>query len=541
MTASTAGSIAVTFALTLPVVLGASAFAVDVGSAYLERRSLQSATDAAALAAAQRPDEAQTVVETMLAANGFKNAKAAVQIGQYTKDPKIDRDARFAPAVTGNAIRVTAATTMPFIFGKLLGMGEVEISTRSDAALFPVVSFSAGSRLASAEPDLLNAIVGPLLGGGIGLTVLDYQSLAGATVDLGGLLTGLSASLPADANRTTLDLIGQSFKVSAIATAMSQAMASQGNLPAASALQKIANSPLLGNATTSMNDLITFDDYQKKLAIQYPPSIFSADISVLDLIFASLRSQGIGTTGNVNLNLPYVASISLAMQIGEGMQSAKSVAVGGVGSKIATDQVRTRLSISTAAIVAGLKPLQIPLEAVVAGGSAEVVGATCSLDPSAREVKLAVLPGIARASIGHFDKPLSDANVGDRLDFATIVDALLAKVRAKGNVAAEQTTPIIVTFRGSEIGDGTIKTARTQTLFQSLTTSLLRDTEVQVSVLGLGLSSSLIQQAVSNVLIGLSSPLDNVLNTTLAVAGVGLGELDVRVDNLSCGNARIVG
>ena len=51
---SEAGQTLVIFALTLPVLLGMCAIVIDFGNLFVEKRSLQQAADASALAAAQR-------------------------------------------------------------------------------------------------------------------------------------------------------------------------------------------------------------------------------------------------------------------------------------------------------------------------------------------------------------------------------------------------------------------------------------------------------------------------------------------------------
>src|SRR6185295_19015929 len=63
---------------------GFCALVVDLGASYVEKRSLQQAADAAALAAAQ---ELQPALDTCDAAcMAAVNAKVALRVGQYSAD-----------------------------------------------------------------------------------------------------------------------------------------------------------------------------------------------------------------------------------------------------------------------------------------------------------------------------------------------------------------------------------------------------------------------------------------------------------------------
>ncbi|TFF25039.1 hypothetical protein E3C22_06555 [Jiella endophytica] len=536
-----AGSIVVTFALSLPIVLGCAAFALDLGAAYLERRSLQAATDAAALAAASRPADADNVIDAVLAANGFAEARHTLVYGIYRDDPNIDRDARFLPAGSGNAIRVRAETTWPFVFGRVLGLQDLAISSRSEAALLPSVSLSAGSRLASLDPKLINAFLDPLLGLNVNLTAADYQWLARAQIGLGALGRRLADTLSEIPDASAAVVLQHDFPLSTVTTAMSQELTVTGNYLGASILQKASYSPLAVATTVRLADIVDLDERQERLAANYPASALTARLNVLDIAGAAIRPNGIGNAVSAEIDLAPAGSVQADVLLAEAMQSARSIAAGGVGTRVTTDQLRMRLVASTFVDLAGAKALQLPVEVVAAGGTAEVIAATCGASLADREVRVAVTPGLVRASIGQFAKPLAAAAVGDSLAEATIVDVLLARISARANVAVEQTTPIVLTFRGSEIGNGTVKTARTQTLASSLIRRLIEETDVSVDFLGLGLSGPIVRGTVRDVLTALAAPLDEVANGILAITGAGLGELDVRVDGLDCSRARLVG
>src|SRR3546814_11645113 len=65
----TRGGISMLTAFALTMLIGSAALAVDIGSLYLDRRKLQGIADAAALAAAGRPGEAQAAAGRIVAAD----------------------------------------------------------------------------------------------------------------------------------------------------------------------------------------------------------------------------------------------------------------------------------------------------------------------------------------------------------------------------------------------------------------------------------------------------------------------------------------
>ena len=100
------GTIAIMSAGLLMVGIGAAAIAVDIGSLYTERRTLQGVADLAAMTAASNIDNAEALVTGMLAANSIE-ATFDIERGKYTPDPKLSDETRFEPGATPhNALRV---------------------------------------------------------------------------------------------------------------------------------------------------------------------------------------------------------------------------------------------------------------------------------------------------------------------------------------------------------------------------------------------------------------------------------------------------
>ena len=79
-----AGQVLVIYALALPVALGFCALVIDLGASYVEKRSLQQAADAAALAAAQELKPALGSCDVLCMQQ--VNAAVALRVGQYSAD-----------------------------------------------------------------------------------------------------------------------------------------------------------------------------------------------------------------------------------------------------------------------------------------------------------------------------------------------------------------------------------------------------------------------------------------------------------------------
>lgn len=207
------GGTAILFAVSATVLFGFGAMAVDVGNFFYEKRKLQTANDLAALAAASDLPRAQAAAGASTVQNGFpSDTIQALQTGVYTPDPNLAPGARFAPssAAVANAVRIDMRTTTPLLLGRVLASssasapapgavpraagstpamaslssGDVPIGSSAIAFQDAQASFAVGSRLLKLDGGLLNSLLGGLLGGGVSLSVMDYDALVKARVDL---------------------------------------------------------------------------------------------------------------------------------------------------------------------------------------------------------------------------------------------------------------------------------------------------------------------------------------------------------------------
>lgn len=116
--------IVVITALLLPILLGMSAMAVDIGSYANERRQLQNAADSIALAAAQElPDQAaaEAVAATWADKNNIDVADMTVTVTGGTVEPKV---------------RVTIDRSHEFAFIRALGIDAADVGATARAGKF---------------------------------------------------------------------------------------------------------------------------------------------------------------------------------------------------------------------------------------------------------------------------------------------------------------------------------------------------------------------------------------------------------------------
>lgn len=122
------GAALVLVALMLTVLLGSAALAIDVGRIYVKRASLQSAVDAASLAAVHSlPDStsaAGTVADLYMDKNGFE----LVQLTSYNKEY----------LNSNKKIRITASIPLEYIFGKIFKSGTTVTRIAAAEVITPI-------------------------------------------------------------------------------------------------------------------------------------------------------------------------------------------------------------------------------------------------------------------------------------------------------------------------------------------------------------------------------------------------------------------
>ena len=535
------GAFAVLFAFGFVVLAMASVLAVDVGSLYFERRQVQAGVDLAAITAASNPARAEAIAQTVLVDAGLLAPDSTEGLEVIAGNYNIARplDQRFQPNVQPlNAVSVRLEREGTLHFAQLIGTRPIT-SARGIAHADAQVSFSLGSRLASLNAGVVNALLSTLLGSQVSLSLLDYRALADVQVDLFSFLDALGIEL----GLTALNY-NQLLEAEARTGVIAKALAAITNGPVRTIISSLG--------LTSQGNAIPLDklvNLGKLGGLQVGSSSQVADlnVSVLELLTAAAAlADGTNQVSlGVGANVPGLANLSVDLVIGEPPQGGGWFAIGSAGTVIRTAQIRLRINASLLGgpVLLGAG-VHLPLWLDVAHSEAQVASAVCP-SPSAPNGSaiINVRPGVLRLGVGELNnQQLHAFGTYPPQTEATLVNVLLLKIRASALVDVGATKTIPLNFSSADIGAATLKTARTSTIVGSLVDSLFSKLTIHVDVLGLGLSSpTVITQALRALLSPLAALLDLVINTLLTILGLGIGEADVRVYGVSCTTPVLVG
>lgn len=581
---------AVMTALCTPVALTLTAFAIDEGSLYNERRAAQSIVDLAAITAAANINKAQQAVLTTLKDNGITSvavqqqgtkieptgSKAVVEVvpGRYSGVSSIAAGSRFeAGKLPYNAVQVSMKKLGTLYFAASV-MAPPVIGTTATASAQPAAAFSVGSRLASVNGGVLNALLGALLGGNLSLSVMDYNSLISADVDVLSFTDALATQLRLT-GVTYSDVLGSKATVGQIATAMA-------NVPGLDRTAKLALQTMASSATNSvkvpLGHLVDLGSVGS-LGLGQKPAGLSVSASAMSMLSAAaaLANGTNQVTVDLGATIPGLTSTTLQVAIGEPMQSLPWLAVGELGTVVRTAQTRIKLNASvgigngnngngfgngtgngTAGINLGggvkLLAVNLPLNIEVAYAEAKLTDISCPTGPSSIKVSIAAQPGVVAAHLADsnasgfadFGKPqsFSDADIADVSLKMLLVNVNRLQIKGSSGFSVTSMAPTNLTFSATEIANKAIKTVSTKNLTQSLTTSLVNNLSLTVNALGLGLDATTllgtVKPAVTTLLNGVTAPVDNLVYNVLAVLGVHVGEADVRVTGATCGRSVLV-
>jgi uncharacterized membrane protein len=525
-------------AFSLSAVVGA--IAVDAAALYYERRSIQSAVDLAAISAAGNPAQAQAIVAKVMLDAGFTDQSGlTVTSGRYDPNPALAPEARFRPgSIPANAVKVhferpgTLHFASSFTESPLIGANGL-------ATVTPEVSFSIGSRLASLNGGIANALLSSLLGTTVNLSVASYSGLAAARVNALSFLDALAFQLGIKAGNYDDLLAGEAH-----AGDIAAALATLVNGADRTALKTLAMAGR-GN-TVPLGKLFDLGRYGK-LGVDSTGSSIAANVSALEILSAAAaladgdRQVWLSLGGNI----PGITSLSVDLSIGEPPKGGGWFSIGPVGTVIRTAQVRLRID---AQFLGGLAlqsaVIRLPIWLDLAHAEAQVTSATCpdKTNPNGKAT-IAVLPGALELAIGQVSNAqMRDFGAPLPITPVRILDALLLHISAAAHIEVAQTTPISLDFSSSDIGAARLKTARTSTHVSSLGQSLLGDLKLDISILGLGLSPlNTIANALKSTITPIAAPLDSIVNTLLTTLGLGIGEADVRVYGVRCVSPVLVG
>jgi uncharacterized membrane protein len=527
--------------------------------------SVQSTADLAAISAAATPTNPESGVLAYATLNGrniavLKNgqllnkgatiafdpttvftkfeAYAVVNAGTYQANAAVAVADRFKSGATpADAIRVTLYRKGGLYFANNIATAPT-LNASGTAAVDKMASFSIGSRLASLNGGVVNALLGQLLGTTVSLSVMDYQSLANANVDLLKVFDKLAIKLNLTA-ATYDDLLNTSISYGTLLNAIGQ---TTGVTPAVSAILKTLEKTVeKTKLTVKLKDLVDVGPLASRLIGQNDGLTLDAGIFDLVSTTANLAHGSSQVDLDLGATIPGLASVSVSLAVGEPPAGATSLAVGKTGTIVRTAQ--TRLAIN--ATVDGLTGLlgikvKLPLYLEVAHAEANLASITCGA--TGATVGIEAVPGVLELSLGDVDTS-AFANFGKdpRVTKAKIVQAPLINLTALAYANATNMNTTRVNFSPSDISSKAVKNISTQNTVSTLTGSLLKDLTIEADVLGIKVAlPTAILGGLLDTLNFVTAPLDQLLYSLLGTLGVKIGQADIRVGGASCKNPVLV-
>ncbi len=576
------GAVIIIFALVLTVMLGFVALGVDLGSLYFQQKTLQTRADLAAISAVNNLSDqpADRALMTVLGNGLDAGAMTSVTFGHYQRDISVPIEDRLtdreltAPDVNAATVRLQEAA--PLYFARtFLQQETTQLGATATAARFDLASFSLGSRLLSLDSGLLNALLSEATGSMIALSVLDYEALANADVDL---LT-FSDALATRADLTALtyeELLSSDIELLDIAGALLDTGAVQGSTAVLDAI--LAS---LTGATVDAERLIAIagDD----VGIQLDDVLPTVTVSALDVLMSAVdvvtANHFIET--QLDLGIPDLTSTNLQLIVGE---RPAWITFAEKGATAHTAQARLKLDLTfDTGILSGIAPslnilsVELPLYLEVAGATATLTGLDCgagdaeplvTFDTGTDPLTGVTGTHVAELFLGNFPAPTFEDNTTP-LDQNDLTDAKLlglnvvvtnllglpinlgTDVMVKSHASVGVSESSQTTFIRTE--EGTTKNYGSGGLLNSTVSTLVANADIRLApkagVVNLLLGTvvavldsvlSIVTTLLAPILAALLTPVDTLLDGVLDMLGIGVGEADLTLHKAHCGRIVLV-
>ncbi|MCW5706788.1 pilus assembly protein TadG-related protein [Shinella sp.] len=560
------GNIGTLAAISLPLIIFSLALGVDYGYLTVQQRQLQAAADLAAIAAAANVAEAEKSAATYFALNNLPvsvtgkdgttipavitalnsratPATALVERGRYTADPDIAPEERFKPAsADADAARVTLTRPSDLFVAAVFTPTSPMLSATGSAARSKTAAFSIGTRLASLNDGILNALLGKLLGTSLSLNVMDYRALVDADIAVHPFLKAVATTLNLTAG-TYEEVLNTGITMPQLLASMRAVEGLSG--PVRSALRLVEQATAGSKVKLPLSRILNLDP-KKGLAVatggDWKMSINALQMITAAAALANGKNQMALDVGAV---VPGLAAVKVNLAIGEPPVETPSHRLGAPGSAVRSAQTRlsVEVGIDGLAALAGLR-IKLPLYVEVAAAEAKLTDIRCyggSLGNA--NVAIDAVPGVAEIAIGKVDPSvLSDFSDDARVTKARIVDSALLSIDAIAHVEAKNLSKTRLTYTPAEIAAGTMKSISTRDTLTSAVRSLFGnlDAEINIKLLGLPIGIPGIASALGSTLGAVTPAIDELLYNLLLLAGVRIGEADIRVTGVSCQRPALV-
>ncbi len=218
-----------------------------------------------------------------------------------------------------------------------------------------------------------------------------------------------------------------------------------------------------------------------------------------DAARATLLDNGVGSMSAFEL----VTGRYRDLAIGEPMQGSAWYTVGEEGATVRTAQTRLRL----VATIGGSGPLagiavRVPLYLELASAEARLAAIACGSSPGETRVDIAARPALAGLWLGELD-PTALSNFARRPQItpARLIRAPLLRVDGEAHAEITNASETTLSFDRDDIDAGAVKTTATDDALQTLLDGLVRNLDIRVTILGLGLGlPGPVKAAVANLL-----------------------------------------
>ena len=544
------GAVSVIVVASGMALLGFAALAVDLGSIFLQTRKLQGMADMAAIAAARDIGHAQRAADATAAANGWRGSVAAeVTTGRYRADASLAPADRFvAGGADPDAARVTLRAQAELFFGAaLLGKQTTAISRTATATKADVASFSIGTRLASLDGGVANALLSSLTGGSVSLSVMDYNALASANVDLLSYSKALQTRLGLEAASFD-DVLEGSLSTGKALTVLADLLADDGAAGAASAARKLAAAAGTSKAA-QLDRLFDLGPYGKQ---DHVAGASGAKISLnaLDLATGVLTvaQGGRQLTLDLGASVPGLADVTAYVGIGERPANSPWITVTR-DKTVVVRTAQTRIYLETRLLnsggllgAAGVSVVKLPLLVEAASAQAKINTLNCAANRASRSVTLSVMPSLGQLAVGEIDtSKIANFTRDLTVSPAKLVDLGLIKATLLSRTKLGGASWKSAVFSQADIDAGAVKTVVTDDIASTSLATLFGDISPAVTVIGLPLNLSALSSSLGALIAPAGPLLDGVVNNLTNLLGVRLGQADVRVNGLRCGEAALVG
>lgn len=522
------GGVAIVVACSAFLIVVLAALAVDVGSVVLRAREIQGTADLAALAAARDLSRASAASTATVHDNLGDRATVQTEVGVYAGDPTKAPDRRFVVTqASPNGARVKVSAPAKLYFAGVFGRNSMTVSRSATAAILgaePTALFTVGSRLLSLDRGLVNSLLTGLLGSNVGLSVMDYNKLVAADVNLLEFMDALAVKLNVEAGDYDALLAhdvttGQVLKVlEGVASADSR-----------SVLSRLTGTPL--NTKIKVGELVGVGaDAREGLRRG-----LDVDVGALDLLVAALETGNDERQLALNTKInAVVADVTLMAGIGDKPTESAWVTLSSGGEPVLrTAQTRIYAKVETKKFVIELLRIDIELLAEVAAAEAKIADIQCGAN---NRVMVDARPGLVRVSLGEVENPndLKNFKKEIRTQKNAIAYVLAIPITVFADFRSKDTRWQRLTFNQSDIAARTFKKVKSQEITSSLLKSVTDATKIEIG----GLSLTWVLTLLTPLTTLLGWLLDAILNPLLSILGVGLGEADVAVFGMTCPGSR---